>query len=587
MRTLRPVIAVLALVLVPPVCAEDLPPTVVATDPAGDAAGPLDPAGRGAVLDLLAMEVAEGPAEFTVRLAVAGLGAPQAPLVDSVAYRAYFAYGGVAYQVRMVRGASLAGPVQGTLLWDPSGGQAFEPLQAVDAFADPAARILSASVPRTALVDRAGAPTFAGQPLSGFWASTETLAGSAAGLPGPGDRAPDSGLSEVAVPVRFGLRQEGHARLSSPEPFRASNGEAATFRYRVVAENLRDGPDRFQLAADRVPPGWAIRLPDGDVPLDGRARTELEVFAEVPFAHSHGRLATFELRLASLTDEMAEGRLLLGILYTQPAQPAGHHETLTLHSRAGLGMARTIALALGSAGGGVEAYMNTLADDPSDEGHDVPPTYEGPVMLDTVSRYTWMVPLSPTLGLGLDFDLRRTGEARIPFVAPGPLPGAVLSGSVRLLGNGTPEPGAGAALAEIAGAAAVDVGPAQATVLVATIRPLPEGDYVPQRAGQNLWLELALTFARPDPATGPATPLLRPGGTVTLPLLEYSDTGPGGRAPTDAEAEAAAAAAPPTRDMPSEDVAAGAGAGVGRSTPGLGVAFALLGLTATARMRRR
>lgn len=550
---------------------------VIVEDPEGDTGGPFgDASGRTASLDITSVTVLEAPSEFLFRLTLASLDADALlPMAEGALYEIHFQYGGVAYQIQVVRGGSLAGSLQATLLWDRAAGSDYEPAADLTAAIDPTAAALVVPVPRNVLLDQSGAPAFAGQAMTSFWAQARSLAspGALAGQAPLQDRAPDAAVSATAFPIRFGVVQQGSARLSSQDPFRASNGEATTFRYRAIAENLGSETDRFLLSAADAPLGWTIHLPQPELELAGQATQEIEILADVPFAHAHGRFATFAVILESMTDEASVGRILLGVLYTEPAQPAGHHPTLTLHSRADPGIARTMVAGLGSAAGGVDAYMNTWDDDPADAGLEVPPAYEQVAAVDTASTFTWLVQLRPGLAIGLDMDLAKAGSAQIPFVATAPLPGATLSGSLRIASvNATVEPGMGAMIAELVATAPVDIGAGESTPLSAVVQALQAGDYVPHKPGQDLWLELVLSYQRPDAATGPATPRLKTGGTIDLPLLEYRDE---------------AATSDPAGDSTAPGDQRAGNDAPGRDAPAPGAAMLFLGLLLAVAWRSR
>ena len=64
---------------------------------------------------------------------------------------------------------------------------------------------------------------------------------------------------------------------------------------------------------------------------------------------------------------------------------------------------------------------------------------------------------------------------------------------------------------------------AQSTAVIAGTYT-PEADFIPYEAGSALWLEVRLRDGNPvGLRTGTTTPFLLPGGSLTLPLLEYSD----------------------------------------------------------------
>jgi MYXO-CTERM domain-containing protein len=84
-----------------------------------------------------------------------------------------------------------------------------------------------------------------------------------------------------------------------------------------------------------------------------------------------------------------------------------------------------------------------------------------------------------------------------------------------------------------------DVAAASSHVFEAPVVPSPDADYLAYDPEMNLFLVLDLSFERPALVTGPEAPSLQPGGSVTLPLLEYAD-----RVPRRSEVDAGAEPAP-------------------------------------------
>lgn len=518
----------------------------VLDDPAGDVAlptraAPLPVSSGNEALDIVALAVAEEVDAFALRLTLAGAPAQrEAPLAGTHSLAIGLSYGGVAYVVRIDHGVALAGAIDDAqLLSDPAGGSAYAPVSAVPVARNGADVVTR--VPRALLVDTAGAPASAGRTLGAFWAATAGVTGSPlapgdgsdSALPAVRDRAPATGTADVVVAVRSGVQQEGVLRLASEHPLRASNGEAATFRFLVAATTLGDEEEAVAFTAAAVPPGWAVTFPQPTATVRPGQATPVEVFADVPFMHDHGAVASFvvearpdgEANGEPATTGPSVGRIVLGILYVDPPQPAGHHATLYLHSERSRTPHEAMDTVLGSANGGVQPYWNTLEEDPRDDRADAAPTFVGLTEGAENATYRWSVPLQPALALGLDFDLAGTGHLSIPIRAALPLPGATFAAAVHVVANATMDPVFSAAtlVAASPAAPAVDVAPNTVHTFEVDLRAEPHGDRVAFAPGQQLWLVLELAIARGDVQTGPATPMLAPGGVARLPLLEYSD----------------------------------------------------------------
>jgi hypothetical protein len=511
------------------------------------------PGGRFAATDLVGLSLQESPTDFTFTLAVAGLSSSGETVAESAMYDVRFAHNGVQFRLLAFRTVLPAPELFASLSsLDPGNGR-WTWIEQVPVSADVGAGTLSMPVLRDLLLDRDGAAPFPGRSLTGFRVESAGLLdttrdasislGPGVTVPLPGarihDAMPDQGNGTLGWPVRFGLAQTGDARLASLVPVRASNGEATTFVFTVKATNL--GPKQlFRLGTSGVPATWQVGLPSDVVELGAGASVDLPILVSTPFAHEHGRLQQFVLEMAGVDDPADVGRVRLGIRYVSPPQPAGHHDTVYLHSLRPEGQDpfdTAFSALFGRELSGL--YFNTLA--PEDDENDARTPVAGELDRFEAGKvtYTWLVPLSPGLQLGLDFDLGRQGVVRVPVDTVLPMPGAVLSG--RLVHTYT-EPGP----VDCEGGCELDdfyFGKGQRT-LVAAIGPTdpqdvpanskgvqfeapvaarPAADYLPFQPGATLTLQLNLTFTRVDPFFGPRDAPRVAGGEMTLPLLEYHD----------------------------------------------------------------
>jgi len=552
---LRAAVAALMIgVLLPGVQAQEPGSIGVLEDPAEDASfqamgqSQPAPAAVAAAVDLVGLTVTEDEPGFLFTLAVRELPQDTSSGEVLTRYGVTFRHHDVEYRVRVERQV-LPGsaPASFTRLerYDPGQGTWFT-TTVLSATEDPSAASLSVHVPREILLDASGAEPYPGRALESFWAlSMGVLRFADIDIMGTRadatvqDRMPDTGEGAVPVPVVFGIAQTGHARLESLEPFRASNGEATTFVFTVTARNIGQEEGRFDLAAPQVPSGWDVRTP-GTITLPAGGSQDVPVVVRTPFAHAHGSRAAFVLEMTSQADPGSVGRIELGVYYPAIPQPAGHHDTLYLHSidygedPLGLAFATVFGTVFGQDAQHV-AYMNAAEEDGVDAGTPVGGRHCGMSTggNDTVtSEYCWTIPLSPGLQMGLDFDLTRTGSITVPIGSVLPLPAARIHGEVYYLapleegefdfGRFNRET---TVLATIETSEAQEVGVDGEAVFEADIVPTPEGDLIPYQRGGVLALDLVLATARPDNFfLGPRVyPELRPGGTLDLPLLEYED----------------------------------------------------------------
>lgn len=406
---------------------------------------------------------------------------------------------------------------------------------------DAQSRTIFADVPRGDLSDALGAAPYRGRSLTSIHASSIELAGFFSefccifgiGATVPArvhDEMPDGATGEYQVAI--GPEQSGTARLFSPEPYRASNGEATTFLFKAIGQNVGDKADRFTLRASGVPAGWRVNLPVPALILEPGAQAEVPVALTVPFAHDHGTVKSFLVEMTGQSDPNNVGRARFGVRYLAIPQPAGHHDTVWFHSHGWGEFSDRFDPVLGPGG---YVSMNALEQDAADQGKPI-----APMTINTrtdatppYDEYSWCIRLNPTLQIGLDFDLARVGTIRVPLRTTGPLQQAVLSGQISLqpatsslhdewscyrrASNLVP-------LAELNGTA-VDVGAGTEAVLTAEVQPLPGADIVPHARGQDLLLLLQVRAVTVPNALGwgAQAPWLQPGGVMQLPLLEYHD----------------------------------------------------------------
>lgn len=249
------------------------------------------------------------------------------------------------------------------------------------------------------LVNENGLPLRADESLSRIHFGTEGKRGDNVVL---SDRLPDSG--DFDFTSGLGASGYGPLLLQSPAAMRVSNGEATTLVYNVTLTS-EDDARRVELTALDLPAEWDLRMPPV-VDMNDR-HVRVPVLVSIPFAHEHGRTATFvlEARDADETDYYAQ--LELGVHWPEIAQPAGHHSRLYLHSAPGEMRGSAVGpTAICNAAYDVrQLWMNTAEDDASAGASETIPRYGPPCSQasSVVSRYAWLFPLTPDLLLGLDF----------------------------------------------------------------------------------------------------------------------------------------------------------------------------------------
>jgi hypothetical protein len=554
--------------------AQAAPPAVpvvpVLDDPAGDqkaTAGDTvvgSPGGRYAASDLIGLAMEEGRDDITLHLSVGSLSTnPEVPFLESTIYMADFATGGMVYRIQFTR--QVAGPgapqYSARLYVYDAGRGAFDPIERIVVSADSASNTLLATVPRNILLDANGAAPFPGRSLSGFHVRSASIfsqgngislgpAGGTQSLPriDVSDSMPDSGNGSIDLPIRLGLQQSGNARLHADIPMRASNGEATTMVFQVNATNL--GPkQRFHLSHTGEPATWQVDLPSDLLEVPANSTLTFPVLASMPFAHAHGTVNTFTVEMSGMDHPDDVGRIQLGVRFTQPPQPAGHHDTLYLHTNVPEGdQTTTNAFAQAFGFDPANLYFNTLGPDEDENDGKVPvggQDFGFTQSLPPQQLYAWHVPLSPGLQMGLDFDLARTGDFKASVDNVLPMEGARMSGRMVYTipdpnsrcqrfgsqqGQGCSRddqvygPGTHITVATLGPSASQDVAPnSKATLFDLPVMGTHDGDYVLFHPDATLVIELNLTFLRADSFIGPKDMPKIEGGEMTLPLLEYHD----------------------------------------------------------------
>ena len=480
------------------------------------------PAPAYASVDIIGLDVVEEADAFTFVLHQADIGTADDTSPDGLICNLSFAHAGNEFLIRFSRLVAAVSGHTSRLYVRPAGG-AWEqqPLADLTTTLDAAADTITHRVARPDLADEHGAAPFPGRELTGLRATCANSTSTMVLVPGVADTrvpvavlddAPDIGQDAPAWPVTIGVAQAGHVLLSSPQPFRASNGEATTLAYNVSAHNLGAADDELVLAARGVPSGVAVRLATDRLQVPAGGSQAFTVWVTVPFAHEHGSATSFVLEATSAAADASIGRVELGVRYLTVPQPAGHHDTLFVHTREQDPITAQVVTTVPGIYG-TDGYLNTLEDDPADAGFGLSSSfgYNGA----TEDLYDYVVDLSPSLLIGLDADLDAVGEVQLRFGAKTPQE-LTVSGRVLVLGDA--EPITLAVLEPVA--ATVD---GETYVVKGPLLPQPEADLIPYKPGRQLTLELRVANSAPSAALVLDGPWLMTGSWLRLPLLDYHD----------------------------------------------------------------
>jgi MYXO-CTERM domain-containing protein len=306
---------------------------------------------------------------------------------------------------------------------------------------------------------------------------------------------------------------------------------------------------RFHLTTAGAPATWQVDLPSDLIEIPEKSTLAFPVLVSQPFAHQHGTFLSFTVEMAGLDHPQDVGRVQLGVRYMQPPQPAGHHDTLFLHTFKNDDVDPTFATAFGTAFGfdPSNLYFNTLTPDEDENDAKVP--VGGTALgftqgVPPLQQYTWVVPLSPALAMGLDFDLARQGDLKLAMDTTLPMQGASMTGRIvhtipdgRTCNSNRPNGNRGCVLDDYlfgAGAhlTAARIGPSpsqdvaadsRGTLFEMPVAATPAGDYLAFEPSATLAIQLNVTMVRADPFFGPKDMPRIEGGEMVLPLVEYHD----------------------------------------------------------------
>ncbi|MHB8633152.1 MAG: COG1470 family protein [Thermoplasmatota archaeon] len=526
------------------------------------------PAGETSFLDLVSLVGQEQQDSIVLTLGVAALNPPSdVPLATTGFYGIIFLVHDTVYEISITRGVFTGTTPSyfGSLAVQDPNSLRFTTLQSIPVTIDATANTMTVSVPRQVIVDSHGASPYPGVNITGFhvvshgvtdnlgFGSRFSPGGTKIGKPlSMGDRMPDVGNGSLDMPIQIGVRQSGHASLSSPDPVRFSNGEATTFVYQVQLHNLAQASDKYAISASDIPANWQVTVPPGEIQVGAGESQTFPVVLTVPFAHQHGSFLKFTVAAQSESDAGSTGRINLGILYPYIPQPAGHHHIVYFHGASTDTDPNVQTVCTTVECGIYYVYMNAIQDDPAIPDATKEPQVPaqlassgacGPgvgISCDTgtgQATYQWSIDLQPALQMGIAFDLSQKGSVEFPISTTLPMKGAVLSGA--LVHYDPPDKNASnpnnffgqqplgrvTILAHVDPTAPQDIQAQTSSLILNTsVTPNPAASYTPYEKGAALQLILNLTFTRVDVgALASEAPVWIRGGQMALPLFEYHD----------------------------------------------------------------
>ena len=473
------------------------------------------PAGLGASVDLTGLAVEESDDTLSFVLSVGALDEQGDATAE---YFIDFTWGRVPFTAYAARYAYLdddfvwgmlglrEGPEPSRSAWMLDG------IAPLDVKLDAAAKTVRLDIPKAYLLDEQERPPMKGEQITGVGAHAERRPlGMGITITGATplslvDTMPDDLAAGVAYAFKLGDEATGDILLRSYDRVRVSNGGATTFVFQAIVKNGAEFDDQLRLTLEDMPAGWNGSVEER-VLVPAKTEMTIPVLATVPFEHNHGGYTSFALKATSSRDQNVWATLRLGVLHTPIPQPAGHHDQLCLHA------ARGSESPIRTFWPDTQISMNTLCEHEG-EAAEVPQQWDG----------QWVVPLSPGLKMGLDFETDELGSL-VGSIIGRTAGDAEVSAQLWLTAEGSSWDFESGLLLASSDVQSIALDLQEATPFALTLTPTPEADYIPYMQGQNMALVLRLEpeGVRPCCTAQTVPALVTNDFLMTLPLNEYHD----------------------------------------------------------------
>jgi hypothetical protein len=205
----------------------------------------------------------------------------------------------------------------------------------------------------------------------------------------------------------------GHIFMRMQAPYRFSNGLATTYLFEAQVYNLEAMADDVVLQVSEIPPGWDVRAP-AIASFEGAGMQTIPIAVTVPFSHQHGSNHLMSLTAVSQLNQSAAIDQPFGVIFADPPQPAGHHNTLWFHAEdpcgedfaGGQGCPR---LYMNAAQDPEPLYRNSRWVDEVSSGSGVMISASNPA---APAKAFWDVRLAPSLRVGLELDAAKEGTLK-------------------------------------------------------------------------------------------------------------------------------------------------------------------------------
>lgn len=292
------------------------------------------PGATWAASDIVAAAITEGEEVLHVSVTSADLTLTEWPTtpVQGANFIVAFQVGGAGYEARFLQSILDGGWF--LILYEQVGEEWVEgPRYDVVRDGD----TLRAEVPRDRLSDADGQPLNPLTEVTDIHARSRSLLRPGLGddtrLSGVGDRAPDEPGQDGSFAPAFGMEQTGPLQVTSPRPFRASNGLATTYAVQVHVTDTRSdgGPVPVSLSVQDPPPDWSVQLLPDTLRSSPGDEHEVVLLLGTPDRHQHGVVESGTLHIEA-PSEGWKSVLEFGVSYVDPPLPSGHHPELYTHA---------------------------------------------------------------------------------------------------------------------------------------------------------------------------------------------------------------------------------------------------------------
>lgn len=294
-----------------------------------------------------------------------------------------------------------------------------------------------------------------------------------------------------------------------------SNGEAGTFLFHSNM-TVYESYEALQIRVLEGPENWFIEPSQSIYEVGNEGEVAFVTVVGIEGRHSHGETHNITMGVETLNGELLT-TFPLQIRLTDFPLPAGHHDTLWIHT---LEPSGSIDQFYGK-GKFVKPFMSTIEESSRATNEYIAPTEQSIGIGTTLG---WCIPLRTAMHLGMDFT-EENGEIRLQFTSDLPLEGTMQG---RLMfykyqvgsDRGQCKQTDALELAQIeAKPIAVDrdtVADYSASITASLDRVRP--------TGASLYLELELVSDNPVVGLPVDSIRMVPGGSLQLPLDDYSSS---------------------------------------------------------------